>query len=78
MLDINHRISGQAPRVGPPADESVPPLDQTAGVEPWETEHFSDAHERAGNPIFCMIRFWVGDSGRLLMQHTVANAQIGA
>jgi hypothetical protein len=22
---------------GPPADESVPPLDQTAGVEPWET-----------------------------------------
>ena len=22
---------------GPPADESVPPLGQTAGVEPWET-----------------------------------------
>jgi len=30
---------------GPPADESVPPLGQTAGVGPWVTEHFSDSQE---------------------------------
>ena len=53
------RRAGQlAPlKQGPPADESIPPLGQTAGVRPWETEHFSDSHEKARSHIFCMIRF---------------------
>ena len=56
-MDASLRRANQlaALRQGPPADESVPPWGQTAGVGPWETEHFSDSHERARSPIFCMI-----------------------
>ncbi|MDH3771196.1 MAG: hypothetical protein OET79_09470, partial [Nitrospirota bacterium] len=35
---------------GPPADESVPPLGQTAGVEPWET-NTSVTHMKEGGGI---------------------------
>jgi len=41
---------------GPPADESVPPLGQPAGVGPWERdEPFRGSHERARNDRFCML-----------------------
>jgi hypothetical protein len=37
--DANLRRADQLASLkqGPPADESVPPLGQTVGVEPWET-----------------------------------------
>jgi len=36
---------------GPPADESVPPLGQTAGVEPWET-NISVTHKKERGAIY--------------------------
>jgi len=40
---------------GPPIDESVPPLGQTAGVGPGRDEYCRGSDERARNHIFCMI-----------------------
>jgi hypothetical protein len=39
----------------PSIDESVPPLGQTAGVEPGGDEYCRGSDERARNHIFCMI-----------------------
>jgi len=36
---------------GPPADESVPPLGQTAGVGPWET-NISVTHMKESGTIY--------------------------
>ncbi len=60
QTDANLRRADQLALLtqGPPPDgRSVPPWGQTAGVGPWETEHFSATHERARSPIFSMIRF---------------------
>ncbi len=49
--DASLRRAGQlAPlKQGPPADKSVPPLGQPAGVGPCDPEPFSDSHERVGS-----------------------------
>ena len=56
--DASFRRADQlaALRQGPPVDQSVPPWGQTAGVGPWETEDFSDPHEKTRRTIFCIIR----------------------
>ena len=39
---------------GPPADESVTPSGQTAGVEPWETNH-SETHMKERGILYYIL-----------------------
>jgi hypothetical protein len=56
-MDANFRRADQLASLkqGPPADTSVPPLGQTAGVRPGRTNMCRGLHVGARNHEFCMI-----------------------
>jgi hypothetical protein len=68
-MDASLRRADQlAPlKQGPPADESVPPLDQTAGVELWET-NISVTHMEERKALYSVlsVKFPIPHSGYYL------------